>query len=185
MKLHSVFSVQFGAPQLSLGDLFISLPGSATAERIGSSMAVAPKNLRHWSQWAAAAGQLPDTPFAAAWLLLQARWLGAQQVVLHEALAPPSQAAARHTTLAETFDPAQPASAWLAMLDQKRRQAAEALEADTPESRRSRRPLTPGTPSPLAERRIRHAVPPRRRGGRPSGCRIHRAIAGVHRRHGR
>ncbi|WP_443305148.1 amino acid adenylation domain-containing protein [Variovorax sp. CCNWLW235] len=97
-------------------------------------MAVAPKNLRHWSQWAAAAGQLPDTPFAAAWLLLQARWLGAQQVVLHEASAHPSQAAARHTTLAETFDPAQPASAWLAMLDQKRRQAAEALEADTPES---------------------------------------------------
>ena len=134
MKFHSVFSAQFEVPPPSLGDLFVSLPSSAVAERIGSSMALAPKNLRHWSQWAATAGQLPDTPFAAAWLLLQARWLGARQAVLHEASAHPSQAAARHTTLAETFDPAQPASAWLATLDQKRRQAAEALEADTPKS---------------------------------------------------
>ena len=134
MKFHSVFSAQFEVPPLSLGDLFVSLPSSATAERIGGSMALAPKNARHWSQWTAAAGQLPDTPFAAAWLLLQARWLGAQQTVLHEASAHGSQAAARHTALAETLDPAQPAGAWLATLDQKRRQAAEAPGTDTPES---------------------------------------------------
>ena len=95
MKLPSVFSVQFGAPQLSLRDLFVSLPSSATAERTGSSTALAPENMRHWSQWAAAAGQLPDTPFAAAWALLQARWLGAQQAVLHEVPAHELQATAR------------------------------------------------------------------------------------------
>lgn len=131
MKLHSAFSVQFEAPPLSLGDLFVSLSSPATAERIGGSMALAPKNSQHWSQWTATGGQLPDTPFAAAWLLLQARWLGGTQAVLHEASAHGSQAAARQTTLAEAFDPAQPASAWLATLDQKRRQADEAREADT------------------------------------------------------
>ncbi|WGT63445.1 amino acid adenylation domain-containing protein [Variovorax paradoxus] len=72
---------------------------------------------------------MPDTPFAAAWLLLQARWLDARQPVLHEALASGPQAAATQPTLALPFDPAQPASAWLAALDQQRRHVTDATQA--------------------------------------------------------
>ncbi|MDR6887271.1 MULTISPECIES: polyketide synthase [Variovorax] len=85
--------------------------------------------MRHWSQWAGAADQFPDTPFAAAWLLLQARWLNAQQPVLPEALAAGPQAPATQSTLALPFDPAQPASAWLSTLEQQRRHVTEATEA--------------------------------------------------------
>ncbi|WP_436318072.1 amino acid adenylation domain-containing protein [Variovorax paradoxus] len=100
-------------------------------------MVIGPKNMRLWRQWAGAAGQLPDTPFAAAWLLLQARWLGTQQPVLHEAVMSASEAVARQATLATAFDSEQPASAWLSALDQQRRRVTETArttEATAPES---------------------------------------------------
>ncbi|WPH18630.1 amino acid adenylation domain-containing protein [Variovorax paradoxus] len=93
-----------------MDDLFVSRPGSdRPGERVQGSAALGEQGTQRWTRWLGATGQLPDTPFAAAWLLLQARWLGEQ---------PP--------------DPAQPARTWLASLDQERRQAA-AGSAGSPE----------------------------------------------------
>jgi amino acid adenylation domain-containing protein len=128
MKFQPVLPVQFEAPPLSLGDLFVSPLNPKNSERIGGSMPLELENTRRWRQWTGATPQLPDTPFAAAWLLLQARWLGVQEPVLHEALLNGPEA--KQTTLAAAFDPGQPASAWLAALDQKRREPIAARAAE-------------------------------------------------------
>jgi amino acid adenylation domain-containing protein len=128
MKLQPVLTAQFEVPQLLLGDLFFSPLNSKNSERIGGSMPLELENTRRWRQWTGATPQLPDTPFAAAWLLLQARWLGVQEPVLHEALS--SGPEAKQATLAAAFDPEQPASTWLAALDRKRR---ESIAANAPE----------------------------------------------------
>ncbi|WP_280816279.1 polyketide synthase [Variovorax sp. TBS-050B] len=74
-------------------------------------------------------GHLPDTPFAAAWLLLQARWLGMDRPVLHEGL--PGEHGLAVLAVPAAFDPALPASTWLAALDEARRQPP--ATNDTPE----------------------------------------------------
>nr|WP_307657943.1 polyketide synthase [Variovorax paradoxus] len=87
-------------------------------------MALGEQNAQRWKQWLGTTGQLPDTLFAAAWLLLQARWLGERQPVLHEAST--NAPATDRTAVAAAFDPAQSARDWLASLDQERRQASAA-----------------------------------------------------------
>lgn len=90
-----------------MDDLFVSrLNSDRPDERVQDSVALGEQGTRRWTQWLDATGQLPDTPFAAAWLLLQARWLGEQQP-----------------------DPSESARTWLALLDQERRQAATAGSA--------------------------------------------------------
>ncbi|WP_269759856.1 hypothetical protein [Variovorax sp. E3] len=78
-----------------------------------------PEFTRRHAHELAAIGQLPDTLWTGAWLLLQSRWLGSLWPVLHEATGPQPLHAA--TTMA--FDATRPARAWLAELDQGRRAA--------------------------------------------------------------
>ncbi|WP_295981359.1 polyketide synthase [uncultured Variovorax sp.] len=75
-----------------------------------------------WARWHADSGQLPDTLFAAAWLLLQSRWLGIAHPVLQE----PGRAA-----VSVAFDAASSASAWLAAVDASRREASMQAGAAT------------------------------------------------------
>ena len=90
----------------SLDDLFVSRPPvEAVGERLVASLALQADG--------GTTGYLPDTPFAGAWLLLQARWLG--------------------TGRSGLTSPTATAGAWLAQLDLDRRATAEASETpDTP-----------------------------------------------------
>lgn len=107
MKIQIADPAPSAPPRLSLDDLFVSrLNSDRPDERIQDSVALGEQGTLRWTQWLDATGQLPDTPFAAAWLLLQARWLGEQQP-----------------------DPSESARTWLASLDQERRQAATAGSA--------------------------------------------------------
>ncbi|MBW8891470.1 MAG: hypothetical protein JF617_04635, partial [Burkholderiales bacterium] len=107
MKIQIADPAPSAPPRLSLDDLFVSrLNSDRPDERVQDSVALGEQGTRRWTQWLDATGQLPDTPFAAAWLLLQARWLGEQQP-----------------------DPSESARTWLALLDQERRQASTAGSA--------------------------------------------------------
>ncbi|AGU50369.1 putative polyketide synthase PksJ [Variovorax paradoxus B4] len=131
MKIQLADPAQFAPPRFSLDDLFASRPNSDRPdERAQSSVALGEQSAQRWKQWLGATGQLPDTPFAAAWLLLQARWLGEQQPALHEASKNGWAAATSRTAVAAAFDPAQPARTWLASLDQERRQATAAASPE-------------------------------------------------------
>jgi len=130
MKPPPALPVQFAPPDLSLDDLLASrIDSGASGERAGSVLDLEAEAARRWTQWVAAEAQLPDTPFAAAWLLLQARWLGLQLPVLHEAARTGAEPAVRRTAIAAAFDPAQPAGSWLATLDAQRRTAAAGSSA--------------------------------------------------------
>ncbi|MBT2332547.1 amino acid adenylation domain-containing protein [Variovorax paradoxus] len=127
MKIQLAHPAPFAPPRLPLDDLLASRPNSKRPdERVHVSVALGESGRRAWQQWLGATGQLPDTPFAAAWLLLQARWLGEQQPVLHEASWTGSATAMEWTTVAAAFDPASSARTWLASLDQERRRATAA-----------------------------------------------------------
>jgi len=90
-----------GAPELSLEDLFVPRSNSnGLTGRHAGSATLSPILARDWTRWLAASGQLPDTPFVAAWLLLQSRWLGSPRAV--------------HGPVAVEVDAARAASAWLA-----------------------------------------------------------------------
>ncbi|HEX7865348.1 MAG TPA: non-ribosomal peptide synthetase, partial [Variovorax sp.] len=96
-------------------------------------MALAPHFTQQWTRWLAASGQLPDTLFAGAWLLLQSRWLGSLWPVLYEAGAAPEAPTRCATTVA--FDASMAAGAWLAELDLCRRSASQtAHDAAPPDS---------------------------------------------------
>nr|WP_235505885.1 polyketide synthase [Variovorax sp. Root411] len=109
-------------------DLFVPRckPEGPAAARTGS-LALEPGFARRWSQWLATTGQLPDTLFAGAWLLLQSRWLGNLCPVLHEAGVAPVRCS---TTVA--FDATKAAGAWLAELDLARRGASQSPQAIAP-----------------------------------------------------
>ncbi|WP_164546878.1 polyketide synthase [Variovorax sp. 3P27G3] len=66
-----------GAPGLALEDLFVRRSNSkGSANPHAASLTLAPRFAQDWTRWFATSGQLPDTLFAGAWLLLQSRWLG-------------------------------------------------------------------------------------------------------------
>ncbi|XVK55742.1 amino acid adenylation domain-containing protein [Variovorax sp. W6] len=93
------------------------------AGRLAASATLAPHVALNWAHCLASNGQLPDTLFAGAWLLLQSRWLGNPRPVLREAGCDPITVA---------FDAASPASTWLAELDSSRRAASQATRGEAP-----------------------------------------------------
>jgi amino acid adenylation domain-containing protein len=97
------------ATQLTLADLFAPRCGSAGQAAQPQSFALQiPAALEtRWAAQVRDAGWLPDTLFAAAWILLQSRWLGAPATGFHEASAGP----------------------WLAEIDRARRSQAAAESA--------------------------------------------------------
>ncbi len=119
------------ATALSLGDLFVpraTAPGQAAVQV--SSLDIPPALASRWTAQAEASGFLPDTLFAAAWILLQSRWLGTSTVELHEGL---DESAGTH--IAVNCDDSTTAQQWLAALDSARRGAAIAsttAEAPSP-----------------------------------------------------
>ncbi|RZL94771.1 MAG: amino acid adenylation domain-containing protein, partial [Variovorax sp.] len=70
------------AAALSLADLFVARPGH-TGQAVRQSYSLEIQPVHHPEP-----GWLPDTPFAAAWILLQSRWLGLPAVAFHEAAGP-------------------------------------------------------------------------------------------------
>lgn len=126
MEIQTV-SQALGAPDLALEDLFVPRSNSeGSAGRRSAAVALEPRFAQRWTQWFATTGQLPDTLFAGAWLLLQSRWLGGLWPVLHEAGAAPMRCS---TTVA--FDATKAAGAWLAELDLGRRSASQATAQPT------------------------------------------------------
>src|SRR6478752_6490019 len=75
------------AAALSLIDLFVRPSGSQTQTRQTCSAALSPVLVARWANLVQASRFLPDTLFAAAWCLLQSRWLGSATVELGESLA--------------------------------------------------------------------------------------------------
>ena len=118
MEIQTVSQAMQGAPELSLEDLFVPRSNSnGLTGRHAGSATLSPILARDWTRWLAASGQLPDTPFVAAWLLLQSRWLGSPRAV--------------HGPVAVEVDAARAASAWLAELDGIRR-SFPTEDADAP-----------------------------------------------------
>jgi hypothetical protein len=149
MKPPTVLPVQFAPLHLSLDDVFaLRLNSKDSGGRVGGVLEMEPENAGRWNQWVGTSGQLSDTPFAAAWLLLQARWLGTPETVLHEAAG--DGPAHGRTAIAAAFDSDQTASSWLAMIDKKRRTAEAASSEATPNSLwLSGNASAAGTPAPL------------------------------------
>ncbi|WP_162578672.1 polyketide synthase [Variovorax sp. PBS-H4] len=107
---------------LTLADLFAPRAGKpAQAARQTSSLEVLPALAAHWAVEARQGGYLADTLFAAAWLLLQSRWLDTRSVELHEAL--DNGASARFTL---HCNPDSSAWQWVAEVDRARRNAPPA-----------------------------------------------------------
>ena len=146
MEIHSVSPARRDAPDSLLDDLFVSRANPETpSERHAISLALEPELLQRRAQQPATAAQLPDTLFAAAWLLLQSRWLGVLWPVLHERVG--AQALPVSTTVA--FDATRPAGEWLAELDAARRAAAHTAAGAEPPSSLWLREAT-GTATPDA-----------------------------------
>src|SRR5688572_6381736 len=106
-----------GTDALSLADLFAPRSGKpAQAAVQASSLDIPPALAARWSVEARQGGYLPDTLFAAAWLLLQSRWLGTPSVELHEALDTGAS-----TRLALRCEQDSSAWQWIAEVDRARR----------------------------------------------------------------
>lgn len=129
MEIQSVSTARRNAPDTLLDDLFVPRSNPETpGGRHAVSLTLAPAFLQSRAQAPATSGQLPDTLFAGAWLLLQSRWLGVLWPVLHELAG--SQAVLTSTTVA--FDAICPVGAWLAELDAARRAASPAAAGMEP-----------------------------------------------------
>ena len=114
-------------PPPLLEDLFAPPSGTgAPGKRLAAALTLGPRFELRRAASPGAASHLPDTLFAAAWLLLQSRWLGTQHPVLDEAVGAAPGTPAHRVSTPLAFDAGKPASAWLAELDLGRRQAAEA-----------------------------------------------------------
>ncbi|CAN7639976.1 MULTISPECIES: amino acid adenylation domain-containing protein [unclassified Variovorax] len=112
------------ATALSLGDLFIpraDAAGQATVQV--SSLDIPPALATRWAAQAQASGFLPDTLFAASWILLQSRWLGLAAVEFHEAPG---------AGVAVNCDDTTTAQQWLAAIDGARRNSVVASTAGSP-----------------------------------------------------
>ncbi|MDM0000244.1 amino acid adenylation domain-containing protein [Variovorax sp. J22P240] len=114
------------AAVLSLIDLFVRPSGSQTQARQTGSAALSPDLGARWADLVQASRFLPDTLFAAAWCLLQSRWLGSAIVELGEFL---GEAPARTVSVAIRCDDTATAGHWLSEVDQARRSASAAVPA--------------------------------------------------------
>ncbi|CAN7624027.1 amino acid adenylation domain-containing protein [Variovorax sp. LjRoot290] len=112
------------ATALSLGDLFVPRAGAAGQAAVQvSSLDIPPALATRWAAQAQASGFLPDTLFAASWILLQSRWLGLAAVEFHEAPG---------AGVAVNCDDTTTAQQWLAAIDSARRNSAVASTAGSP-----------------------------------------------------
>jgi len=117
------------AATLSLTDLFVPRPGNPGRALVQvSRLDISPGTATRWAAQAQDSGFLPDTLFAAAWILLQSRWLGLPAVEFHEALGAGSAPACASITVNCNEDRA--AQQWLAEVDRARRGAVAAPAAD-------------------------------------------------------
>ncbi len=115
----------FGTTELSLVDLFVPAHGAdALTSRHAISLEIVSPWVERWNEHARNVGLLPDTLFAAAWVLLQSRWLGAPTIELHEVLAKDSDETGRTVCVVVACDSAGAAGDWLETLDRSRRSAA-------------------------------------------------------------
>lgn len=124
---------------------FISTPGSATVQPTlrdlfvpAAGASAGPAERHRFAQsltgecptWAA--DLLPDTVFAGAWLLLQARWLGSLWVELDETTASPTiDDVPALRSLSVAFDAQSPVADWLRELDRNRRAPGKAVAQAT------------------------------------------------------
>ncbi|MBT2322172.1 amino acid adenylation domain-containing protein [Variovorax paradoxus] len=110
-----------GATAPSLADLFVPRAGAAGQAAVQVSSLDVPVALAtRWAAQAQASGFLPDTLFAASWILLQSRWLGLAAVTLHEAPG---------ADVSVNFDGDKSAQQWLAEVDRARRNTVAASTA--------------------------------------------------------
>jgi amino acid adenylation domain-containing protein len=129
MEIQSVSTSRHSAPDTLLEDLFVPRANPETpGGRHAVSLPLAPDFLQRRAPASATGGQLPDTLFAGAWLLLQSRWLGVLWPVLHEL----AGAKALHTSTTVAFDAICPAGTWIAELDAARRAASPAATGAQP-----------------------------------------------------
>lgn len=113
VEIQTVSQPAQATPEPSLEGLFAPRSNSKGPVGRHAGAAALPSRLAgDWTRRHADGDQLPDNLFAAAWLLLQSRWLGIAQPVLHE----PGRA-----PVAVSFDAASSADAWLAVVDASRR----------------------------------------------------------------
>jgi len=112
------------ATALSLADLFVPRAGAAGQAAVQvSSLDIPPALANRWAAQAQASGFLPDTLFAASWILLQSRWLGLAAVEFHEAPG---------AGVALSCDDTTTAHQWLATVDSARRHSVVASTAGSP-----------------------------------------------------
>ena len=149
VEIQTVSQAGQGDPELALEDLFVSRSNSkGSASRHAASATLSPHFARNLAGSPAIGGRLPDTLFAGAWLLLEARWLGSLWPVLNEAGAGQEAPACFSTTVA--FDTTMPAGRWLAELDLGRRSAPKPRHAAAPTTLWLREEMdTRGTDAPL------------------------------------
>lgn len=115
METHIAFPGLQDARSSALFELL--MPGGGAPNSTGRCSATVDLGVPSEASPAPATGALADTPYAAAWLLLRARWLAETAPVLHEAGADEGRAIA--TTLGECV-PTATAGEWIAKVDQSR-----------------------------------------------------------------
>ncbi|MGJ7510630.1 amino acid adenylation domain-containing protein [Variovorax sp. GT1P44] len=114
------------AAALTLTDLFVRPTGSAPQTRQSGSADLSPVLAAKLAALTRASRLLPDTLLAAAWCLLQSRWLGTPVVELRESVD------ARIVGTAIHCNGDAPAGQWLVEVDQARRNAGTIPAADEP-----------------------------------------------------
>lgn len=116
---------------LSLADLFAPRSGNPAQAAVQvSSLDIPPALAARWAVEAQQGGYLPDTLFAAAWILLQSRWLGTPVVELHEALGTGAA-----VLLSLRCEEDNSAWQWIAQVDRARRNAEPAAASAVPFAR--------------------------------------------------
>ncbi len=124
MDIQTMFPELPESRSLAWEDLFASRSGLGAGPRLAATLPLPIGAARH----PASAHRFPDAPWAAAWVLLQSRWLGQPAPVLNEA-------ASADDAFASSFawDAAPTAGEWIAAIDRQRGEAsATPLPADPP-----------------------------------------------------
>lgn len=119
------------AVSLSLIDLFVRPSGNAPQTRQSSNSVLPAILTAQLAERLQASRFLPDTLFAAAWCLLQSRWLGNPAVELREAVVDASSPA-RVVAAVIHCDGDATVGQWLSDADQARRSAATVPATDAP-----------------------------------------------------
>ena len=133
------FSSVFGAPGV-LDALFPAPPArSPSGARSRATVVLKPSLALRCRRHAEQAGFLPDTLFAAAWLLLQARWLGSQRPGFAELATGNAAAPSRRWLVSLDFDANCTAARWLVHVDASRRAAGEVRASEHGDSDPERR----------------------------------------------